>query len=65
VESNFSPDVHTKAGTLGGMLLALFLQIHSGDVMKTIVLAAVGGLVSFGVSFGLKMLIRWIHKRSM
>lgn len=50
----------TAVGTAGGTLLAAFANIHSGDITKTIILAAVGATVSFLVSLGLK----WIAKRN-
>ena len=49
----------TLAGTVSGALLTLFANIHSEDLMKTIVLAAIGALVSFIVSLGLG----WIWRR--
>lgn len=45
----------TKAGTAGGTLLSVLSQIHSGDVVQTCVLAAVGATVSFVVS----LLLKW------
>ena len=49
----------TAAGTVGGTLLSVFATIQSGDIAKTIVLAAVGAVVSFVVSVGL----RWVARR--
>lgn len=51
----------TAAGTAGGTLLSVIATIQSGDVTKTIVLAAIGAVVSFGVSLGLK----WVARRWM
>lgn len=48
----------TKAGTLGGTFLVLLLQISSGELVKTALLAAVGATVSFGVSYLLGKLTR-------
>ena len=44
-----TPSSHhgTAAGTVGGTLLTVFANIQSGDITKTIVLAAVGAVVSF------------------
>jgi mannitol-specific phosphotransferase system IIBC component len=53
----------TKAGMTGGMVLTLLSTVNSGDVIKTIVLAAVGAVVSFGVSMLLKMLAARMKKR--
>lgn len=44
----------------GGMLGTLSVTVHSAEMLKTIVLAAVGALVSFGVSLLLKTVVaRW------
>ena len=47
-----------RAATAGGTLLVLLLQVSSGELVKTVVLAAVGAAVSFGVSYGLRWLVR-------
>ena len=56
-----TPSSHhgTAAGTIGGTLLSVFANIQSGDITKTIILAAVGAVVSFVVSVGL----RWVARR--
>lgn len=46
-----------KNGTVGGTLTILFANIHASDLGKTIVLAAVGAIVSCGVSILLKKLL--------
>ena len=51
-------DTHAKAGTAGGTLLSIFANIHSGDILKTAVLAAIGAVVSFGITLLLKLMIR-------
>jgi len=43
-----------KTGTAGGTLTILFANIHTDDLVKTVVLAAVGATVSLVVSFVLK-----------
>lgn len=45
-----------KTGTAGGTLTILFANIHTDDLVKTAVLAAVGATVSLVVSFVLKKL---------
>ena len=55
-------DNNTKAGTFGGTLLTVLVNIHSADLLKTAVLAAVGAVVSFGVTLALRMLIRYFKK---
>ena len=64
MEPDYSTFTHTRAGTLGGFFLALFLQIHPGDIARTATLAVIGGVVSFLVSMGMKLLVRWIKKHS-
>ena len=43
-----------KTGTAGGTLTILFANINADDLVKTVVLAAVGATVSLVVSFVLK-----------
>lgn len=43
-----------KTGTAGGTLTILFANIDANDLVKTVVLAAVGAMVSLVVSFVLK-----------
>jgi len=57
METNHNPDSATKAGTFGGTLLILLLHITSEEVLKTMVLAAVGAVVSFFISYLLKRII--------
>ena len=45
-----------KAGTFGGFALSVIPNITSADVFKTIVLAFIGAVVSFGVTLLLKQL---------
>ena len=45
-----------KAGTLGGFALSVIPNLTSADVLKTIVLAFIGAVVSFGVTVLLKRL---------
>ncbi|HVT86410.1 MAG TPA: hypothetical protein VHD35_14500 [Chitinophagaceae bacterium] len=49
----------TKMGTLGGTLMIILANITTGDLLKTVVLAALGAAVSFGVSLLMKRLVRW------
>lgn len=55
-------DHTTKAGTAGGTLLTIFANITSEDVIKTIILAAIGAAVSFTVTIFLKALIKRLKK---
>lgn len=45
-----------KAGTFGGFALSVIPNITSADVLKTIVLAFIGAVVSFGVTLLLKQM---------
>ncbi len=49
----------TVIGTVSGTALTLVVNVGSSDIIKTVVLAALGALVSFCVSLGLK----WLAKR--
>ncbi len=55
-------DNSTKAGTIGGTLLTIFVNIKSEDLLKTGILAAVGAMVSFSVTLLLKFLIKRLKK---
>ena len=41
---------HTTYGTLGGIITIVLVNINTGDLLRTIVLAAVGAVVSLSVS---------------
>jgi len=49
-------------GTAGGTFLSIVPNIHSADVLKTVVLAVVGAVVSFLISWVLKTVIKK-HKK--
>lgn len=49
----------TLLGTVSGTALTVVVNIGSSDIIKTVVLAAIGAVVSFCVSVGLK----WLTKR--
>jgi mannitol-specific phosphotransferase system IIBC component len=48
----------SKAGTAGGIVTVILVNINSGEILKTILLSAVGAAVSFTVSIFLKWVIR-------
>jgi hypothetical protein len=58
------PDGSTRAGTAGGTLLVL-LQLMPGDIMKTMLLAFIGAVVSFGTSLVLNWFVKWWRKRGL
>ena len=45
-----------RVGTFGGLALSIIPNLTSADVLKTIVLAFIGAVVSFGVTLLLKQL---------
>lgn len=50
---------NVQMGTLGGTLCTIFFHLQAGDILRTVVLAAVGAAVSFAVS---KLLNRCLDK---
>lgn len=48
----------TLIGTAGGTFLSVVPNLHSEDVLKTVLLAAVGAIVSFGISMVLKFVLK-------
>lgn len=44
----------TIIGTAGGTFLSIVPNLHSDDVIKTVVLASIGAVVSFAISVFLK-----------
>jgi hypothetical protein len=52
----------TVIGTAGGTFLSILPNLHSEDVLKTVLLASVGAVVSFSISLVLKFLIKK-HKK--
>lgn len=47
---------HTLMGTAGGTFLSIVPNINSEDIARTIVLAALGAIISFTISLLLKHL---------
>jgi len=54
-----TPPYTMKAGTLGGTLLVIVIQIQQGELIKTAILASVGAVVSFIVT----AVLRWVLKK--
>jgi mannitol-specific phosphotransferase system IIBC component len=52
----------TLVGTAGGTFLSILPNLHSEDILKTIILATLGAIVSFLISLLLKILIKK-HKK--
>ena len=51
------------SGTVSGTVLTVIVNLDSQDILKTVVLAALGAMVSFVVTLLLKWLVRKIHKK--
>lgn len=49
----------TILGTVSGTVLTVLMNIGSSDVIKTVILAALGAVVSFSVS----VLLKWLVKK--
>jgi mannitol-specific phosphotransferase system IIBC component len=54
---------HTRATTAGGVLAILLANINSADILKTVVLAVTGAIVSFTVSLLIKKAADWLKAR--
>ena len=52
----------TKAGTAGGFLTILLVNLASSDIFKTMILSLIGAVVSFVVSLGLRVLLKWLKR---
>lgn len=55
-------DNSTKLSTAVGTMLTIFVNIEKEDLIKTILLAGIGGITSFTASLILKNLIKKINK---
>jgi|LakMenE01Jun11ns_1017448.scaffolds.fasta_scaffold8309433_1 uncharacterized membrane protein (UPF0136 family) len=55
-------NISLRIGTASGTLLSVVPNLLSEDVVKTIILAVVGALVSFAVSLLLKGLTKFKNK---
>ncbi|TRW97067.1 hypothetical protein FNW10_16470 [Flavobacterium gawalongense] len=49
-------------GTAGGTFLSVLPNLHSEDVLRTILLATIGAIVSFAISMALKFFIKKYKK---
>jgi mannitol-specific phosphotransferase system IIBC component len=55
--------LQTKVTTAGGVLIILLANINSGDILKTVLLAMTGAVVSFLMSLLIKKIGQWIRDR--
>lgn len=51
-------DGQVFAGTCGGMFLSVFSNVFVEDMLRTVILAVVGTVVSFGISLLLKKFVK-------
>ncbi|QCX52474.1 hypothetical protein FGE20_01290 [Elizabethkingia sp. JS20170427COW] len=56
-------DNSTKVSTAFGTILTIFVNIQTEDLIKTILLATIGGISSFIVTLLVKFLIRNIKSK--
>ncbi len=57
-------DINLKMGFAGGTLLSFIANINAEDVLRTLLLSAIGAIVSFAISLGLKAALHWYrHNR--
>jgi hypothetical protein len=59
MSTNHNIESGTILGTVSGTALTVAVNIGSSDIIKTVVLAALGAVVSFSVS----VLLKWLVKR--
>ena len=52
----------TLIGTAGGTFLSVLPNLNSEDILKTVLLAAIGAIVSFILSMALKFIVKK-HKK--
>lgn len=50
---------NTQAGVTGGILFSVFPLIGKDDIIRTLLLAAIGAVASFTVSY----LLQWVFPR--
>ncbi|MEQ8472548.1 MAG: hypothetical protein RIC35_15260 [Marinoscillum sp.] len=58
-----SSHIGTKAGTIGGTLLSIVPNLTGADIAKTVILAAIGAVVSFALSILMKWIVKAFGKR--
>lgn len=53
---------HRNSATFG-MLLIVFVQLQNEKIIKTVILASIGGTASYLFTLGLKYLLDYLRKR--
>jgi hypothetical protein len=59
---NHHANNHLKTGFAGGTLMSFIANINSDDIIRTILLTAMGATVSFGISLLLKQAVNWYRQ---
>lgn len=54
--------VHRNSATFG-MLLIVLVQLRNEEIIKTVILAGIGGIASYLFTLGLKYLLDYLRKR--
>jgi hypothetical protein len=52
------PEHTTKIGTAGGFLTVLLSYINMSDIFKTVIMSAIGTVISFSISLILNYIIK-------
>jgi mannitol-specific phosphotransferase system IIBC component len=52
----------TILGTVSGTVLTVAVNVGSSDILKTVILASLGAVVSFSVSLLLKWIVKYFKK---
>lgn len=53
----------SKAAAVGGTITSIVANVHTGDLVRTMILASVGAVVSFTMSVLLKWLVKALRRR--
>lgn len=56
-------DAAQRTSTTCGMVLIILVQLQNEEIVKTILLAAIGGTASYLFTLGLKYLIGYLRKK--
>lgn len=56
-------DTSQRFSALCGMVLIVLVQIQNEELLKTVILAGLGGTASYLFTFGIKYLIYFIRKK--
>lgn len=56
-------DAAQRTSATFGILLIVLVQIHNDEIIRTILLAGIGGIASYLFTLGLKYLLDYLRKR--